>query len=71
MEFEIVKHIGSLCRENNGYIKELNFISWDNREPIYDIRTWNSDHTRYGKGVTLTGNEMKALQALIQDKNFY
>lgn len=71
MEFTIVKHVGDLCRENNGWIKELNFISWDSREPVYDIRTWNLDHTRYGKGVTLTGGEMKALQDLIQGKKLF
>lgn len=36
-KFEIVKHIGKLSYINNGYTKELNFISWNNREPVYDI----------------------------------
>ncbi len=57
-KFEIVKHIGKLSYINNGYTKELNFISWNNREPVYDIRTWNQEHTKYGKGVTLTLREM-------------
>ena len=52
--YEIYKHIGNLSRLNNGWIKELNLISWDNKEPVYDIRTWNSEHTEYGKGVTIT-----------------
>ena len=46
-KFEIVKHIGKLSYINNGYTKELNFISWNNREPVYDIRTWNQEHTKY------------------------
>ena len=48
--YEIYKHIGNLSPLNNGWIKELNLISWDNKEPVYDIRTWNSEHTEYGKG---------------------
>ena len=52
--YEIYKHIGNLSRLNNGWIKELNLISWDNKEPVYDIRTWNSEHTEYGKGVSIT-----------------
>lgn len=52
--YEIYKHIGNLSPLNNGWIKELNLISWDNKEPVYDIRTWNSEHTEYGKGVTIT-----------------
>ena len=65
--YKIYKHIGNMSKPNNGWIKELNFISWDNREPVYDIRTWTLDHSKYGKGVTITQGEMKKLQELIKD----
>ena len=68
-KFSIYKHIGNLSDENNGWTKELNFISWNKREPVYDIRTWSQDHTKYGKGVILTQGEMKTLQELIKDKD--
>lgn len=67
MKFKIYKHIGNLSISNNDRVKELNFISWNNREPVYDIRTWNNDHTEFGKGVTITANEMKKLQILINE----
>ena len=54
-KFEIVKHIGKLSDINNGYTKELNFISW------------NQEHTKYGKGVTLTLREMALLQDLMKE----
>ena len=44
------------------FIKELNHVSWDGREPVYDIRTWNVDHSEYGKGVTLTSKELACLR---------
>lgn len=69
-KFEIYKHIGKISNINNGYTKELNYISWDDREPVYDIRTWNQDHTKYGKGVTVTAGEMRALQELITNRKF-
>ena len=69
--FEIVQHIGKLSYVNNGYTKELNFISWNSREPVYDIRTWNQDHTKYGKGVTLTASEMVLLQDLMKARNLW
>lgn len=25
--------------------------NWDDKEPVYDIRTRNENHTEYGKGV--------------------
>ncbi len=64
-DFVIYKHIGNLSEENNGWVKELNFISWENREPVYDIRTWTDGHKKYGKGVTLTAKQIEALKTLI------
>ena len=66
-KYVMYKHIGDISNSNNGWTKELNFISWNGREPVYDIRTWTSDHTEYGKGVTITQTEMKRLQELIKD----
>lgn len=71
MKYEIYKHIGDISDVNNGWTKELNFIRWDDREPVYDIRTWTKDHTKYGKGVTITPGEMKRLQALIADAKVF
>ncbi len=70
-KFSIFKHVGNISKRNNGYTKELNMIFWDGREPVYDIRTWNDDHTKYGKGVTITPGEMKKLQELIKDINIF
>ena len=69
MKHRIHMHIGNLSEPNNGWIKELNFISWNDREPVYDIRTWTLDHSEYGKGVTITQAEMKKLQDLIKDSS--
>lgn len=64
-KYVIYKHIGCLSKPDNGWTKELNYISWDDREPVYDIRTWNADHTKYGRGVTLTVRQMSALKSLL------
>lgn len=64
-EYEIYKHIGNISEANNGWIKELNFISWNNREPVYDLRTWTLEHSKYGKGVTITQGEMRRLRELM------
>ena len=60
-KFFIVRHLATLAPSNNGWIKELNQVSWEDREPVYDIRTWNADHSAYGKGVTLTPKELEVL----------
>ncbi len=71
LKFVIYKHLGDISNQNNGWTKELNYISWDDREPVYDIRTWNQDHSEYGKGVTITQGEMKRLQELIRDTQVF
>ena len=66
MRFVIYRHIADLSRPNNGWVKELNQVSWNDQEPVYDIRTWNANHTKYGKGITLTPIELKALQEALR-----
>lgn len=47
--------------------KELNLISWNGREPKYDIRDWDSSHEKMGKGVTFTRDELKRLRDILID----
>ncbi len=65
IKFEIVEEIGVLSEGSNGWRKELNKISWNDRAPKYDIRDWAPGHEKMGKGVTLTDEELKALYGLI------
>lgn len=65
--YEVVEHIGILSEQKNGWKKELNLISWNGREPVYDIRTWNPDGSKMGKGVTISKEEMENLKALLKE----
>ncbi len=69
--YVIYRHIGNLSKSNNGWVKELNFISWNNREPVYDIRTWNQDHTRYGKGIMITPKQILILKELLSEIDIF
>lgn len=64
-DYEIVKSLGVVSQPNNGWIKELNIIKWSNREPVYDLRTWDEAHERIGKGITLTADDLKNLKDLL------
>ena len=60
--FEIAEHICVLGKgREDGYTKELNYVSFRGLPPKWDVREWNSDHTRMTKGITFTGQEMKTL----------
>ena len=65
IKFEIVKKIGILSKSEKGWAKELNLVSWNDREPKYDIRTWSPDGQKMGKGITLSGGEMVALRDIL------
>ena len=65
IKYEITEEIGILSESSKGWTKELNLISWNDREPKYDIREWAPDHEKMGKGVTLSIEEAKALKALL------
>ena len=58
--FEIVEEIAVLSTKGS-WSMELNRVSWNHGPANYDIRKWNEDHTRMGKGVTLTEDEMNKL----------
>ena len=64
--YEVVEHIGILSEQKNGWKKELNLVSWNGREPVYDIRTWSPDGSKMGKGVTISQEEMENLKALLK-----
>jgi len=65
IKYEITKHIGVLSESAKGWRKELNLISWNDREPKYDIRDWAPKHEKMGKGVTLSKEELDALKLLL------
>ena len=67
IKYEITRHIGVLSESSKGWTKELNLISWNGREPKYDIRDWAPDHVKMGKGVTLTSEEADKLKSLLND----
>ena len=66
-KYEIVYHIADLCCDNNGWKKELNVVQINNREPVYEIRSWNKDHTQVGDGVLLTPNKIFPVSIALAD----
>ena len=65
IKYEIVNKVGVLSKSASGWAKELNLISWNDREPKYDLRDWSADGTKMGKGVTLSKDELLALKELL------
>ena len=67
LQFEIKQTIACLSEEKGGWTKELNLVSWNGNEPRYDIRAWSSDHTKMGKGITFSKEELFALKSVLNE----
>jgi len=68
IKFEIVEHLGVLSETDKGWKKELNLVSWNEREPKYDLRDWNENHEKMGKGITLSKEEAQNLMNILKEK---
>ena len=67
IKYEITKHLATLSTSPKGWTKELNLVSWNDKEPKYDIRDWSPDHEKMGKGVTLSGEALMALKRTLAE----
>lgn len=67
LKYEIIETIGIITESAKGWNKELNLISWNDREPKYDLRDWDQHHEKMGKGITLSKEELIKLKNLINE----
>ena len=66
-KFEIKEKLGVISESRNGWTKELNYVSYNDRDPKFDIREWDENHEKMGKGVTFTLEELRTLKELIDE----
>lgn len=69
IKFEIQEMIGIVSEGSKGWKKEVNFISWNDKEPKYDLREWAPEHDKMGKGMTLSKDEIIALRDILNNMN--
>ncbi len=67
IKFKIIKTIGILSEGSNGFKKEINIVSWNDRDPKIDVRDWDESHERMRKGITLNKVELKELKRIMEN----
>ncbi|NFI94859.1 hypothetical protein FC961_10720 [Clostridium botulinum] len=67
IKYEIKEEISVVSESNKGWTKELNLISWNGKEPKYDLRDWAPEQEKMGKGVTLDKDELIQLKELVNN----
>lgn len=65
-KYEIVERLGVLQVSSSGWTKEFNYISWNDREPKYDIREWAPDRSKMSKGVSFSKDEILKLKEMLK-----
>lgn len=63
-KYEITERIAVLS-ESGKWTKELNKVSWNGRAEKYDLRDWNHEDNKIGKGTTLTEEELNNLKQVL------
>lgn len=73
-KYEIIREIARLSENESSrgtvYSKEVNLISYNGADPVYDIRNWteNTDgERRMGKGITLSLDELAELRDALDE----
>ncbi|MGL4736087.1 MAG: YdbC family protein [Cellulosilyticaceae bacterium] len=69
IKYEIEQTIGVLSESSKGWKKELSLISWNDNPAKYDIREWDPEHQKMGKGVTLSKDEVIKLRDMLNGLN--
>ncbi|MEY8763884.1 MULTISPECIES: YdbC family protein [Clostridium] len=70
IKFDIVKSLGILSEGSRGWKKEVNVMSWNGRKAKMDIRDWDENHQKMGKGITLNKEEILKLKDLLNEIDF-
>ncbi len=67
IKWDIKKAIGQIGGTSGGWQKEVNLVAWNDRAPKIDIRPWDAEHKKMGKGITLSKDEAKVLKKILDE----
>ena len=67
--YSVIEDCGIISSNGKGWVTKLRYLSWNGKEPKYDIRPWKleDDGTeKCGKGITFTGEELESLLSILK-----
>lgn len=66
MKYDVIKTLGVLSENDQGYTKRLVLVKWFDRKPVYELRAFDPDGVPK-KRCGLTQEEMEKLIAALSD----
>ena len=62
--WEITEYI-DVFRDDGNWKGEVNMVAWYGSEPKGDVRSWNGEHSRCSKGITMTIEDARLLGEIL------
>ncbi|WP_186430699.1 YdbC family protein [Clostridium sp. BSD9I1] len=66
-KFDIKQNLGVISESAKGWKREVNVMTWNKKKPKVDIREWDENHEKMGKGITLNKEELKELKEILNN----
>lgn len=72
LDYNIVEYGAKISKTSDkGWSTEMNKVSWNGRDAKWELRPWDSEHTKCGKGYVFKNEEeMSLLGEFLQEKGF-
>lgn len=65
IKYEVQEELGVLSESPSGWSRQVNMVSWNDKEAKYDIRDWSPNREKMSKGISLTYEEVLALKDIL------
>ena len=69
INYKVLEECGTVAHRKGDYVLKLRYISWNDRDPVYDLRPWkinDAGEEICGKGITVSGEELESLFKVIK-----
>lgn len=69
LNYKVIEKFGILDSDSK-MPKELRLISWNGKDPVYDLRGWSVDENgveKMTKGVTMDAEELQSLYEILKE----
>lgn len=64
-KYKLIKKVGVISRNQAGWTKEVNIVSYNDKKSVIDIRIW-SPNNKMSRGITIDKKDLKTLIKLLK-----
>ena len=67
LNYEVIEKLGTVDTDGK-FVKELRVVSWNGKDPVFDLRGWNNEggEEKMTKGITMDNDELRSLYDILK-----